>query len=242
MTYDSIPDQTLSGPAAPVEDEGVSELLPGATAMKQRMGSKPRRELTPPPDPPKKRSRPKLDVIEAARQHREAEDRAAVAQLEEDGVAFRAVVDGMDLSRLQDLAIIEEMPLRRRDEREQSTANGSQWDERWNGRQNFKKFRRKGDSNRSQRRVQAVIVPVEEAKRKDFGMGNEYWANSTTTSRRDTSVQDANDSPVTSQIPSRTPSQPSDNRTTSRTRKRSRTQDSDSDDGLRFRFRRRRQR
>lgn len=43
----------------------------------------------------------------------------------------------------------------------------------WNGRKNFKRFRRKGEAipNRSTR----VIVPLELVRQKNFGIGDEYW-------------------------------------------------------------------
>lgn len=236
------------------EDDGVSELLPGATAMREHFRGRTRRPASPAPEPQRKAKKPKLDVIKEARQLREAEDRAAMARREEEEAA---IVDGMDLSRLQNLAIIEELPIPERPkQRRLSNDHGDRWDERWNGRKNFKKFRRKGEGG-VQHRIQAVIVPLEEAKKKDFGISDEYWRfnSSTRTDRNQSVMQESNDTILASQPVSQTPASATTNTTTatttttttttarSRPSKRSRTQESDSDDdGTRFRFRRKKQR
>ncbi|TPX22532.1 hypothetical protein DIZ76_014406 [Coccidioides immitis] len=229
-----MPDQSVQDQEMSDVDDGVSELLPGATAMKQHFNGRTRRAATPPPQPPPRSKRPKLDVIKAVRQHREAEDRAAMARWEEEETA--AIVDGMDLSRIQNLAIIEEMPVleKARPDRP-SNGDGDRWDDRWNGRKNFKKFRRKGDGG-VQHRIQAIIVPLEEANRRTFDAGSEHrsYNNSPRTERHLSVVQESNDTTTTSQ--------PSSQHTALRARKRSRTRDSDSEDGLRFRFRRKKQR
>ncbi|EEP77541.1 predicted protein [Uncinocarpus reesii 1704] len=241
LAVDSMPDQSMQDREISDADDGVSELLPGATAMRHHFRGRARPVASPVPQPQRRTKKPKLDVIEAARQHREAEDRAALARQEEEKAA--AIVDGMDLSRLQNLAIIEEMPVFQKVRQDRpSNGHGDRWDDRWNGRKNFKKFRRKGQGG-ALHRVQTVIVPLEEVKKKDFGIGDDYWSHnnnsSTRTERNRSVVQESNDTMLTSQPIS----QSAESRTTTRSRKRSRTRDSDSDDdGLRFRFRRKKKR
>ena len=90
----------------------------------------------------------------------------------------------MSIEDMKKLAIIETMDVPDRSERtrrgEPNGPTDSRWDERWNGRKNFKKFRRQGEGTPA-RRGQSVIVPLEEAKRKDYGIGDDYWLNSENT-------------------------------------------------------------
>lgn len=208
--------------------------------MKEQLGRKKRRQPMPPPEPQKKPKRPKLDVKEAARQRREAEDEVATAQRQQDVASFQAVAEGMDLTQLQNLAIVEEMTVRPRAREPQDhsgVSHNSRWDERWNGRKNFKKFRRKGNADAAaQHKVKTVIVPVEEVKRKGFGLSEAH----STTSRAASQARGTTQQPDNhASQPSQATSQPSAPMPSSR--KRSREPADSDDDGLRFRFRRKRQ-
>ncbi|KAL4786540.1 hypothetical protein BJX76DRAFT_103972 [Aspergillus varians] len=230
------------------EEDLVSSLLPGASAMKRRRAetcqrsleessSRTKTEKVPPP------KRQKLDVLEAARQHREAEDAARQRQQQEEELLQNSLKD-VDVEKLKGLAIVEEMemPAKSVDD------DNSRWDERWNGRKNFKKFRRKGDPNQQRRRIQTVIVPLEEMARKDFGIGDHYWVSTHRSTGQ--SPQESHQDRVVSQVDSepsrplsvgRSESEKTTTTTTQRSQKRVREErDSDSDDELRFRFRRRR--
>ncbi|KAE8387020.1 hypothetical protein BDV23DRAFT_131898 [Aspergillus alliaceus] len=224
------------------EDDVLSNLLPGANAMKRRRPQTMPKALgdsTPRPKEEVHRpKRQKLDVLGAARQHREAEDAQRQRREEEEAELQSSL---RDVENLKGLAIVEEMemPVRK------VTDEDSRWDEQWNGRKNFKKFRRKGDRNQPRHRIQAVIVPLEEVTRKDFGIGEHYWVSSRKSadhsqaeSRRESTVvieQDTEES--RSQSLAQTKSEPTAPRSQKRLRE---ERDSDSDDGLRFRFRRRR--
>lgn len=246
-----IPEESQANQSEVAEEETVAEFLPGATAMRQRMGSMKRRDPTPPPEPPKKAKRPKLDVKEAARQRREAEDQAAIAK-KKDMASFQAIVECMTVAEMQNLAIKEEMTVRPRQTQSQvQRSDDSRWDERWNGRKNFKKFRRKGNPGGVvQHRIQTVIVPLEEARRKDYGLSDRYTPTSRAVSVNRRVAEPATETPAlsrtTSQVTYQAVSQtqasaPSAPESSTRIQKRAReTEDSD-DDGLRFRFRRRRQ-
>ena len=88
-------------------------------------------------------------------------------------------VDSRNIEDMRNLAIVEEMPLVPRTNaptRNRGPAHASdRWDERWNGRQNFKKFRRRGQGGPVHRGVNSIMIPLEEVRRKEFGIGEVYW-------------------------------------------------------------------
>ena len=114
-------------------------------------------------------------ILELARQRRQeaelraAEERKALTELPEDGVDYAAI------RRLQ---IIEECEVHYPEAtttartREQEVAGG-RWDPRWNGRKNYKKFRKHGDP--AGRPPPRIIISLEEAKPKGYGIGDDYW-------------------------------------------------------------------
>ncbi|KAI1961428.1 hypothetical protein LOZ58_003282 [Ophidiomyces ophidiicola] len=233
LSQDTCPHGDQTSHEIVYEDDGVSELLPGASAMKQHFNSRNRRKTPLPTEPQRRAKKPKIDIIEAARQHREAEDRAAMARREEEEAAN--IVDGMDLSKIQHLAIIEDMEIRKSSTDMLSLdGNSGRWDEKWNGRKNFKRFRRKGEGG-VQHRVQPIIVPLEEARRKDFGIGDDYWNFNDTRSERTKSVTQESSGTMLASQPA---SQAANPLTISRPSKRTHLADSDDEDGLTFRFRR----
>lgn len=260
------PDEIDENQQEQEEEDVMAGLLPGASAMKRRRAeSGPRRNANPKPKEEKepKPKRAKLDVLEAARQHREAEEDAQRRQQEEDESLRHNDLHDTDLDKLKGLAIVEEMeiPLRKPPQ-PHTVAQDDRWDERWNGRKNFKKFRRKGDPRHGRHRVQAVIVPLEEVSRKDYGIGDHYWVRNRetrspgsqrqedrhittrhedeSTGRGTTTIDDEPEVIPQSVRSSQSIARPG-SQSTSRSQKRTRSaHDSDSDDELRFRFRRRR--
>ncbi|KAL8921697.1 MAG: hypothetical protein Q9208_005626 [Pyrenodesmia sp. 3 TL-2023] len=190
----------------------VDQLLPAATAMKRRrleaVESARQRGESPPatpslnPSPPPtskaaaKKAKEPIDVKASLRSRREAAD-AAIAHNEE----TRRQDQDLTLEAIEsmrDLAVVEEFdPLPRAHHKQHpngtstSSANGTtRWDPAWNGRKNFKKFRPQGaageTSGAPRRRGvgQTLIVPLEEVKKKDFGIGQEYWLESGETLKR----------------------------------------------------------
>jgi nibrin len=178
------------------DSDDITTLLPAATAMKKRrleIEKENRRKGITTDDKshsrsqldtsePSKKTRPKrkeLDVLEAARECREREEEAARVDREN----LAAELEGMDVEDMRNLAVIEEMEVPIRTDRPTASdiAGGvsERWDERWNGRKNFKKFRcaRDRDANGAapRQRMQAVIVPLVEVKKKDYGIGQDYW-------------------------------------------------------------------
>lgn len=240
------------------EEDVMAGLLPGANAMKRRRAETgPGRRASPdaqPKEVERKPKRQKLDILEAARKHREAEENAQRRQEEEE--TRRDDLNDTPIEKLKGLAIVEEwdVPLRKPHEPREE-----RWDERWNGRKNFKKFRRKGEPRYASNRVQRVIVPLVEVTRKDYGIGDHYWTASHESRidspaishpREQQHADDGGDaeedglggSTIPSASVSRVESEvPSQNRSQNWSQKRPReVRDSDSEDELRFRFRRRR--
>lgn len=173
------------------EEEMVEQLLPAAAAMKRRKIEEEeearRKGMTPATSSSKsqpkiekekpKKEKKEVDIQEVVRERREAEEKAA----RRDEESLRETLDGTNVDEMKNLAVVEEMQLPVRPDRpRRSQINGvsdPRWDDRWNGRKNFKKFRRQGESNQV-RRGQSVIVPLEEVKKKDFGIGEDYWVES----------------------------------------------------------------
>ncbi|KAI9872672.1 MAG: hypothetical protein M1830_001310, partial [Pleopsidium flavum] len=173
------------------EDAMVESLLPAAAAMKRRRieveKENERQGISNEPwfgklqekagTEKKRKPKKEVNIQEVVRERREAEEEAA----RRDEESLRETLDGMDVDQMKNLALIEEMEVQKCVDRparsEAHHGHDSRWDERWNGRKNFKKFRRRGDPNQP-RRGQSVIVPLEEVKKKDFGIGDEYWLES----------------------------------------------------------------
>ncbi|KAJ5557967.1 hypothetical protein N7535_009460 [Penicillium sp. DV-2018c] len=243
------PSQPLDTMKEEPEEDIVSDLLPGARAMKRRRAEMTHldasdKAIATEPEAPK-RKRAKLDVLEAARKHREEEEENRKAEENLHPVDM----SDMDVEQLKNLAIVEEMeiPVRRAPARSGETSD--RWDEHWNGRKNFKKFRRKGEPG-SRARIQTVIVPLEEVTRKDYGIGDHYWGSSAAERNVPTELEDSNtvdddtneaDPRPEMPVIGGTSPEPTPDPTPARRLKRTREEpDSDSDDGLRFRFRRKR--
>ncbi len=175
------------------EDEMMNNLLPAATAIKKRRIEEAefsqRNEIPKQPSleisqnvtkKEKTRQAPKeVNIKDALRERREKEEAAR-----RDKENVQNAPEDMSIQDMKKLAIIEPMDVPDRSERtrrgEPDGPTDSRWDERWNGRKNFKKFRRQGVGTPA-RRGQSVIVPLEEAKRKDYGIGDDYWLNSENT-------------------------------------------------------------
>lgn len=240
------------------EEEMVSDLLPGTRAMKRRreeMGeddrnlnvTRTKEEAAP------KTKRPKLDILEAARKHREEEEQQRLAEENQEPT------QDVNVEELKNMAIVEEMEMPVRQPPVQYNESSDRWDERWNGRKNFKRFRRKGEPRNPRQLIQSVIVPLEEVTRRDYGIGEHYWVSSNNNnnktpevsqsvereerpsiSRADSARSRSAVSPAGS--PSRDPTpEPRPALSRARSQKRPRQpRDSDSDEELRFRFRRKR--
>jgi nijmegen breakage syndrome protein 1 len=180
-------------PAPPSEEENeedfMDSLAPAATAIKRRRleeqeeARRTGKKLTETSflqsqikiEPPKpKKIKKEINIKDAVRERREAEEERA----RQDEENLRETLEGMTVEEMKKLAVVEEMEVLERSDRPQRReANGGasdRWDPAWNGRRNFKKFRQQGE-NSNPRRGRSVMVPLEEVKKKDFGIGEEYW-------------------------------------------------------------------
>ena len=178
------------------DDDGMMDtLLPATTAMKRRrleeaktsrrnsVSREPSSETSQNITKKEKTRQPhkEVNIKDVLRDQREKEK--AARRDEEDA---RKTPEGMSIEEMKKLAVVEPMDVPDRLEtrrREHDDPTDGRWDERWNGRKNFKKFRRRGEGIQA-RRGQSVIVPLEEAKRKDYGIGDDYWLDSEKTKNK----------------------------------------------------------
>lgn len=125
-------------------------------------------------EPKPKKIKKEINIKDAVRERREAEEQAA--RMEEENL--HETMEGMSVEEMKKLAVVEEVdvPVRsdRPQRREENDNTNPRWDPAWNGRRNFKKFRRQGE-NANARKGRSVMVPLEEVKKKDFGIDEEYW-------------------------------------------------------------------
>ncbi|KAF2756271.1 hypothetical protein EJ05DRAFT_488053 [Pseudovirgaria hyperparasitica] len=181
------------------KDDQFAELLPAAAAIKRRrieaglvQDDDPGPSAVLAQQAPKKskvdemnalrkaanRKNKDIDVREALREQKEAQEanerRRAEAAEEE-----QQQYDDTEIKALRNLAIIEEMDIKPRNSsmlQKQNNAahDAARWDDRWNGRKNFKKFRRQGARHAAAPplRGHKVIVTLEEVKKKDYGIGS----------------------------------------------------------------------
>ncbi|OAL05946.1 hypothetical protein IQ06DRAFT_289996 [Phaeosphaeriaceae sp. SRC1lsM3a] len=114
-----------------------------------------------------------IDYREQARIRVKKEDERRRADEEN----LREALEGIDIDEIRKATKIEEMELRPRADRataQRSQGDEDRWNAEWNGRKNFKKFRRRG----AERGVTThkVIVPLEEAApKKGFGVGDPFF-------------------------------------------------------------------
>ncbi|KIN02355.1 hypothetical protein OIDMADRAFT_53864 [Oidiodendron maius Zn] len=169
------------------EENFMDQLAPAAAALKRRRMAEQterrrRGEATPPvetigetpePDSQSKPVKKEIDVLELARTQREKAEELARKERE----ALQESLNGMDIQAIRNLAIIEEIEISRPPppQRASREDESDRWDDKWNGRKNFKKFRRRGEAVDRTRDFHRVIVPLEEVKKKDFGIGDDYW-------------------------------------------------------------------
>jgi hypothetical protein len=113
-----------------------------------------------------------LNVREYARIRIKEEEERRKADEE----SLREALEGIDIDKIRNNTAIEDMELRPRTDRvtaRQSQPDGERWNPEWNGRKNFKKFRRRGAERGLP--THKVIVALEEAPpKKGFGVGDAF--------------------------------------------------------------------
>ena len=193
--------QSSKRPRPEEDDEDViNQMLPAQAAVKRRRIEEereaaakgvPLESISGKPagkeaEPARKiRPRKEVNIHEVVRERRKAEEEAG----RRDEESLQETLDGMTVEEMKNLAVVEEMDVPERTgltgRSESNGIHDARWDERWNGRKNFKKFRRRGEADYAPRRTgPGVIVPLEEVKKKDFGIGDEYWLDSSKSSKK----------------------------------------------------------
>lgn len=178
------------------EEDIMDGLLPAAAAMKRRKiqqqdeaeragksfddaSAKPTSKEPEPARKPKK----KINIKDAVRERREAEEQAT----RQDEEFMQETIGEMNVEEMKRLAVVEDMAIPARSYRPmRHVANGptsDRWNDHWNGRKNFKKFRRQGEGAQARRGL-TVMVPLEQVKQKDFGIGEEYWLDNSDKAKR----------------------------------------------------------
>ncbi|KAF4434058.1 Nibrin [Colletotrichum fructicola Nara gc5] len=176
----------------PVEDDSImDDIIPNAAAAKRRRieageDPDPRPKEPEPPKAPEpkpatkaKKVKQEIDVLEVARKRREELEAAAKAE-KDDLRNLPADLDLAEIGRNQTTVAMSvrttvAMSVRQRPAtrtHEEDVASG-RWNPAWNGRKNFKGFVPRGELTGRPR--QKVIVPLKEVKKKDYGIGDEYW-------------------------------------------------------------------
>lgn len=179
-------------PAVEDEDDVLDSLLPGQAARKRRRLG---REGSAQPEDKsaqasttkvvrKPKKEPKIDVLEVAKSRREAEEEAT----RKDAESLKEAMEGIDIHGPAHLVDCEEMQIKPRLKPPQPRTNAidrdesDRWDKNWNGRKNFKKFRKRGEPPAM--RGHKILVPLEETKKKDFGIGEDYWLESSSKQKK----------------------------------------------------------
>lgn len=197
--------------SAPAEDDLMEGMAPAAARFKRQriaMGNNFASEAQemPPPEPPKpiKKEKREINILAEAARHRQEQEARARAEQED----LAQLPDDIDLAEIRRLNIVEEIELRKPEStmrsRDQDVADG-RWNPKWNGIQNFKKFRRRGEV--VGRQPARTIIAVDEVQSKKFGVGDNYWLEEETAPRSNlgTRLQSAlreDSPPPISRIPS----------------------------------------
>ncbi|KIW30134.1 uncharacterized protein PV07_05904 [Cladophialophora immunda] len=186
------PPSTLKRPRSPAEGQPntfaaeMDDLLPAATALKRRKLAEAAADgridgtgdIQTRAAPVKKiKKEREIDVREAARKQREEKDEAARRE-EEELEAGLPDIEDKSPANLVDVVSID-LPLRDKMKKTSNRVNGEHgpdWDPRWNGRKNFKGFRRKGVPAQRRSHASKVIVQLVEVPNKTGGLGDQYWS------------------------------------------------------------------
>ncbi|KAK6603908.1 FHA domain-containing protein [Botrytis cinerea] len=178
---DTINQKKVCTPIAE-EKSYIDSFAPTTASFKRQRRE--RGEPTPPPpvikkevvapESAKKKEKKEVDILALVAQQRERAE--AAAQAEEK--SLKQAVSTIDIEEMRKLTIVEDMEVKRSRPAPKTTRHmdeGDRWDDKWNGRKNFKKFRRRGAEDGPVRAHARVIVPLEEVKKRGNGTGDEYW-------------------------------------------------------------------
>jgi hypothetical protein len=189
-----------ASPLSEDDDEIMEIVAPTAMARKRariergQASPSPIREVTPKVEealpeakPNGKKTKSVADILDIDIKKMQEEDEARRrADLEVSSSRLAAMTEA-ELAAIRGLAIVEDVEAVSRKRcpprdpnsaaltSRRSTAD-AQWDDRWNGRKNFKRFRRQGQP--MGRRPMRNIIELVESEASDFGIGDKYWTDS----------------------------------------------------------------
>lgn len=109
--------------------------------------------------------------VARAREIKQQEEEEARRAREEE----LAAMDGLEIEKMRNLAIVEVMEMKPRADKPIRGVygdDGDRWDDKWNGRKNFKKFRRQGRGGGMRTMRGSVMVNLVEHKGRDYGIGD----------------------------------------------------------------------
>ncbi|KIW17697.1 hypothetical protein PV08_04892 [Exophiala spinifera] len=161
-------------------DEEIDNLLPAAAAFKRQKlaegsGRVATRKMEASHATAKKAKKAReIDVLEVVKAQRDEREKAA--QQEQEHLEAMGDIEDKGPANLVTVVSIQ-LPLRERS-KNIGKVNGVQtedWDPKWNGRKNFKLFRRKGEAVQRRGHATRVIVPVVPVQMGTHGLGEEYW-------------------------------------------------------------------
>ncbi|KAK7544566.1 uncharacterized protein J3D65DRAFT_610002 [Phyllosticta citribraziliensis] len=175
----------------------VDKILPASAAMKRRRieqgfqtssgegtptsepisdgGQKSAKPSAKLPFESRKKKVEEINVQELTKERLQKEEQQRI----EDEEALREGLEGMDIGSIRNLAQVEEMevkPRKDRLDRGDENPDSARWKAEWNGRKNFKKFRKRrrgGPNDEAPLRGRKVIVRLEEVKQKDPNIIND---------------------------------------------------------------------
>ncbi|KAF3924597.1 hypothetical protein AA313_de0200870 [Arthrobotrys entomopaga] len=206
---EDIMDRMLTGQAAmkkrKIEEE--ARQAESSKPVKQLPSLQKKAEMPPPPpvkSEPLEEEDEDIDVKTARGKKKAVESKViktaqAIRRREEAEAALEDAANEMSpdeikaVSKLKDLAIVEVFEIVARTDRPMARSQaygdeGARWDETWNGRKNFKKFKRRarnGELEGPMRRMGGqIMVPLVEHKAKDYGIGESYWLEGSTSSSK----------------------------------------------------------
>ena len=181
------------------EHDSMDELFPAAAAIKRQrremereavasgkpLNSKSTNAKMPAPANPlaikKRKPARKIDVHEEARKHREEQELQQRGRTGAEEQTYELDYDPQSKTPANLVEIIElDLPVRTTKPTRSNDTNFDRWKDEWNGRKNFKKFRRSGSGEGagSRRITQNVIVSLVEHETGNFGIGEQYWSGS----------------------------------------------------------------
>jgi hypothetical protein len=181
------------------KEEQMDSLFPAAAEVKRRRAAtrapsvSVEPEAAPTPPQPRRRGVEALETLQRARQKADKDinvreqTRLRVKEEEErrraDEETLREELDGLDIEQMKNLAVIEEMEILPRTQRNgdnlrtpaeaRAQAKSDRWDPAWNGRKNFKRFRRRGAEQGVA--THKVIVQLEETPKTNSFSGSVFF-------------------------------------------------------------------